>query len=163
MAFGTGHHETTRLAAQALISKTHLSNSRVLDIGAGSGVLSFAAGFKGASLSVGVEIDPVCLENIAENREANPTSGKAAFIIGSIDALVDKPGFDVVVMNMIRTHSEPLLQKCRELLLPGGFLVWSGILTEESKEVIASAQNKGFSLRFQDRENEWWCGVFTKS
>ena len=160
MAFGTGHHETTRLVAQAIIEQPNLENARLLDIGTGSGVLCFVAGFMGARQSLGVEIDPVCLDNIAENTTANTTPGNTSFIIGTADALRAQKHYDIVVMNMIRTHSEPLLQACRSFLAPGGSLIWSGILTEESSEVIDSAGASGFSLRHQSSENEWWCGVF---
>ncbi|MFW6254712.1 MAG: 50S ribosomal protein L11 methyltransferase [Chitinivibrionales bacterium] len=161
MAFGTGHHETTRLAARAITELDSLSGARLIDIGTGSGVLCFVGGLGGAQLSVGVEIDPCCLENIAENKEANATGGKTEFIIGTVDALACERNFDIVVMNMIRTHSEPLLERCYRFLRPGGQLIWSGILTEESEEVIASANQHRFTLHHQSSENEWWCGVFS--
>jgi ribosomal protein L11 methyltransferase len=163
MAFGTGHHETTRLAARALTALgDYVHRKTFLDIGTGSGVLSFVADWRGASLSVGIEIDSACRENIAENRMANPAKGAIKFCIGTVECTVQCQHFDIIVMNMIRTHSEPLLPACRIRLKPRGRLIWSGILVEESESVIKSAAQEGFDCIAQTAENEWWCGVFEK-
>ena len=87
MAFGTGHHESTRLAARALLDlRETISGGAVLDVGAGSGVLCFVADHASAAFSLGLEIDPACRENLAENRAANPPNGPVSFLIGGIDA-----------------------------------------------------------------------------
>ncbi len=162
MAFGTGHHETTRLAAQALIDPgTPVVTSTLLDIGTGSGVLCFVAAMLGAAACTGVEIDPDCRENLAENVRENGIDGQCSFVIGSLDCLTDSHCFDVIVMNMIHTESAPLLGRCRELIAPGGMLVWSGILAEEHDRAVDAAREHGFVLVRQTRENEWWCGRFT--
>ncbi len=66
-------------------------------------------------------------------------------------------------MNMIRTRSEPLRNRCLSLVKDGGFLVWSGILCEEKDSVIELACENGWVLHIETAENEWWCGVFRKS
>jgi ribosomal protein L11 methyltransferase len=163
MAFGTGHHETTRLAAQAIISlKPRLRNKRILDIGTGSGVLCFVADLCGASTALGVEIDPDCRENIAENLRNNRPHGHIAFIIGSTDALEKPAPFDLVVMNMLLTESAPLLPQVSRLLKPAGRLIWSGILSEEREETKALAKLHGLRNIGEKEENEWWCGTFGK-
>ena len=164
MAFGTGHHETTRLAAQAIISlKPRLRKIRILDIGTGSGVLCFVADRCGTSCALGVEIDPDCRENIAENLKNNRPAGCIAFLIGSTDALGKSALFDLVVMNMLLSESAPLIPDVYRLLKPLGRLIWSGILTEEHKETLALAKPHGLHLITQKEENEWWCGTFKKS
>jgi ribosomal protein L11 methyltransferase len=161
MAFGTGHHETTRLAAQALISrKKWLKGRRVLDLGTGSGVLCFVADCCGASQCLGAEIDPCCRENLAENLLLNAPSGRISFCIGSTGALKHAPLFDLAVMNMILTESAPLLSAVRSLLKPEGLLVWSGILADEHENTTKIASAHGFSLLSSETEKEWWCGVF---
>jgi ribosomal protein L11 methyltransferase len=163
MAFGTGHHETTRLAARAIISlRPRIRGTKVLDIGAGSGVLCFVADLCGASFSLGVEIDPDCRENIAENLKNNRSAGCIAFLIGSIDALGKSEHFDLVVMNMLLTESAPLLRHVSRLLKPKGHLIWAGILTEEYKETISLVKPHGLRIITQKEENEWWCGTFEK-
>jgi ribosomal protein L11 methyltransferase len=161
MAFGTGHHETTRLAAQAVIAvKRRLKNGRMLDIGTGSGVLCFTAALCGARCCVGVEIDQRCRENLAENRRLNNSVGRIGFLIGRINALKVERPFDLITMNMILTESAPLLEAVAALCAPAGLLIWSGILAEEYARAVELATKHRFSLRAEKRENEWWCGTF---
>lgn len=162
MAFGTGHHESTRLAAGALAQSGDVGGGRVLDVGAGSGVLCFVADICGAELAVGIEVDPDCAANLAENRDANPTAGKLGLVIGTLDCLRGRGLFEVAVMNMLRNHSAPLLKPVATLLKTGGTLIWSGLLADEMKAALAAADQAGFALADQASENEWWCGVFRR-
>jgi ribosomal protein L11 methyltransferase len=163
MAFGTGHHETTRLAAQEILTrKKWLAGKSALDIGTGSGVLCFIADHCGTTQSIGVEIDPCCRENLAENYQQNAPQGIIDFLIGTLACIKDTKAFDMVVMNMIMTESEPLLARVTELLSSGGILVWSGILAYEKESTILSAQKYNLKLAHEKVENEWWCGLFEK-
>ncbi len=163
MAFGTGHHETTRLIARAMEHHAdRLQSTSVLDIGTGSGILCFHAGYLGAKYSIGIEIDPDCLENLAENREANSRSGRGGFCIGTIDSFRSGVLVDVVVMNMLMDKSEPLLGRCRELLSSGGSLFWSGLLSIERRNACESAAKAGLELKEESALEEWWCGMFEK-
>ncbi|MBD3239178.1 MAG: methyltransferase domain-containing protein, partial [Chitinivibrionales bacterium] len=119
-AFGTGHHETTRLAA-SLVSQCVGSADKpptVLDIGAGSGILCFCARLCGAAWCVGVEIDPPALRNMADNRRDNPSLDRADFLIGTTAALRSDMRFDMVVMNMLLRRSAPLLPEVARLIVP---------------------------------------------
>ena len=161
MAFGTGHHETTQLAARAVIArKRRVNNGRVLDIGTGSGVLCFVAGLCGARSCLGVEIDANCRENLAENYRLNRPAGRIEFIIGSLYGLEGRDLFDLAVMNMILTEASPLLDTVAALLKPDGFLIWSGILIDEFQKAVTLAKKSGFAFKSEKRENEWWCGTF---
>jgi ribosomal protein L11 methyltransferase len=163
MAFGTGHHETTRLASQAIIAEIkRVKNRRVLDIGCGSGVLCFVAGRCGAASCVGVELDECCRENLAENLHENRPDGHIGFIMGSADSLKEGICFSIIVMNMIMAESSPLLDKIARLLAPEGRFIWSGILNDEYRDAIALARRSGFEIILENTENEWWCGVFIK-
>ena len=66
-------------------------------------------------------------------------------------------------MNLIRIESEPLLEKCKALLLPDGYLIWSGLLCEERDSVVDYADLKGWTVVNELKENEWWCGIFKKN
>jgi len=161
MAFGTGHHETTRLAARMLIDNGGaVAGKQVLDIGTGSGVLCFVADYAGAKSCLGVEIDEVCRENLAENLQDNPPRGSIEFLIGTLDAVDKSREFDIVVMNMLSTESIPLLAQISEMTKKGSMLIWSGILADEKDEVITAAEKIGFKLSGSQTENEWWCGLY---
>jgi len=163
MAFGTGHHESTRLAAQAIIR--HLKKSpmeTMLDIGTGSGILCFVAGLHGAKQCTGVEIDPVCAENLSENCHDNPLQCRIDFLIADANAIRKSTKFDMVIANMIFSESAPLLNDIRQFLSPGGCFIWSGILREGKDEAVSAASSAGFSLTGDMDENEWWCGLFAR-
>jgi len=165
MAFGTGHHETTRLAAKAIISKKKwMPGKNMLDIGTGSGVLCFVADLLGARSCLGVEIDRDCLENLDENRRENKPAGMIDFTIGTLDSIKSDAVFDMVVMNMLLNESTPCLPQVESLLRPGGLLVWSGILVDEKQCAIDNAATiASCKLVRETVEHEWWCGVFTKN
>jgi len=163
MAFGTGHHETTRLASRALLSrKEWLKGKVLLDIGTGSGILCFVADLCGSSEALGIEIDKDCLENLSENRSLNPSTGKIGFLIGTLDCIRPQKMFDIIIMNMLISESKPLLPAVSELLRDGGMMIWSGILKEEREEAIEEALRIGCRLAGDESENEWWCGIFLK-
>ena len=164
MAFGTGHHETTRLSAQALhaIDISGQSNPTLLDIGSGSGILCFIGDYTGYARCFGIEIDPDCTDNLAENLRYNFPDGFISFTIGAVDCINQEQFFDTIVMNMLRNHAEPLLSTCLTLLKPDGKLIWSGILCDEKESVVSYAGNNGWYLVDETTENEWWCGVFAK-
>ena len=167
MAFGTGHHETTRLATAALQSiqaNLKIKNSTVVDIGCGSAVLCLAAALFGAKRCIGFDLDLLCSENIAKNRRLNKKIGKNVVgYIGSIDALSARVKADAVVMNMIVLESDPLIKRAVSLLKSGGFIIRSGILIEERKKVIAMMKRLHCVCIQETVENEWWCAVFQKS
>ena len=163
MAFGTGHHATTKLAAAAVqrTAQQQKPGFSLFDIGSGTGVLCFIAELNGAGCTVGIDIDPVCGENMAENRHNNPSNVSGGLLIGTPDCIKKTARFDCVVMNMIRTESEPLTPLVHTMLNPGGLLIWSGILIEEKQSVIDVAEARGYSLLEETYEDEWWCGVLT--
>jgi ribosomal protein L11 methyltransferase len=164
MAFGTGHHETTRLAAASLIAHRDIVNNHTIaDIGTGSGVLCFVADTLGAQQCIGIEIDKDCRENLAENHQLNSPSGKVSFLIGTTESLQPSFKADIIVMNMILTESAPLLDWASATLKSGSLLILSGILVDEFNKAIELANNISCTLLDQTKENEWWCGTFIKT
>ncbi len=96
-AFGTGHHETTRLAL-ATLAGLDLVGRSVLDVGAGSGILTVAADRLGAGLAVGVDIDAATVEVARRNAVLNRS--RARFLTGSVDHPDLPARFDVIVANL---------------------------------------------------------------
>ena len=160
MAFGTGHHETTRIAAK-LVEQTAGAKT-LLDIGTGSGVLAFAAQIVGYKSITGLEIDEDCEENLAQNLEDNRANSDIRFIIGSIEKIKNSAKFDTVVMNMISSQSIPLLKDVCRVLEKNGALLWSGILMQEKEKIVEEAKKIGFELQTEIVENEWWGAKFLK-
>jgi ribosomal protein L11 methyltransferase len=128
MAFGTGHHETTRLALMALAR--HLSpGERVLDVGTGSGILAIAAEKLGGK-ALGVDVDPSVLPQAEANARRNGVYPQ--FLLGSLEAALPLAPFGLIVANLFAELHAELAPLYREALAPGGRLLLTGILKEKA-------------------------------
>lgn len=150
MAFGTGRHESTRLALWA-VERAVRPGDRVLDLGTGSGILSIAAARLGARC-VAVDIDPVALDNARENVTINGV--RVEIVCGSLDA-VRETGFDVIVANIQSNVLIPLLGDLRERLRGGGRLILSGILDREEAQIREGLCRAAWGEIEALREGEW--------
>jgi ribosomal protein L11 methyltransferase len=157
MAFGTGSHESTRIAA-LLMEALDLTGKSVLDVGTGTGILALYAAQLHASLSVGFDIDPVAGPCLRENLDLNPLppENPAAFYVGTLDALRPGAGFDVLVINMIRTETWPYLDALLERTLPGGRLVFSGQRVEDQPHWLKWFAEKNVTVESEITQGEWW-------
>ncbi|NQU41745.1 50S ribosomal protein L11 methyltransferase [bacterium] len=162
-AFGSGTHPTTRLCLGML--EGNLPNAaRVLDFGAGSGVLSFACAALGASAVVGIEIDPDALGNFENNRELNADGvpvDRIAYRIGSSDVLGADEVFDLIVCNALFDRVSSHLPTLLEHLAPEGVFLYSGFLGEDGPVVVKHL--KGLRLEPLDLASlEEWAGIATR-
>ncbi len=123
-AFGTGQHETTRMAILAL-QDHDLKAARVLDVGSGSGILALVAAKLGARV-LAVDNDsstvPVALENAAKNNI------DAEFVGGILETVLPRAPFDVVVANLFAELHDMLMSQYKSALEPGGLLLMTGIM-----------------------------------
>jgi ribosomal protein L11 methyltransferase len=164
MVFGSGHHPTTALMVQAMVAyRPILVGNSVLDIGTGSGVLSFAAKALGAKHAVGFDIDPLCVSNLWENSQENireESSREAAFYLGSLENI--RVGWNpaVILINMIRTEAEPLVEHSFPRLSKGGVLVWSGLQENDKPKVLQQIGSLGGVLHREWNQGDWWCYSF---
>ncbi|GGK14872.1 ribosomal protein L11 methyltransferase [Deinococcus malanensis] len=162
MAFGTGHHATTRMAVEAL-GTLELQGRRVLDVGTGSGVLAIAAALLGAGMAVGVDIDPITIPIARENAQENGVpKGRTVFLEGTLgDELPEQAGeeeFDVLVANLYAELHDLMAAEYVSHLRPGGPLVLTGILTSKLPMVHDALNREGFT-RIQVREDGEWALV----
>jgi len=152
-AFGTGSHESTRLAVRLLLSED-LRGARVLDVGCGTGTLAFVAALEGAARVVAFDLDREAAFATREQARANAIRHVTAFA-GPLEALAPRARFDVVAANMIHEEIAPLLPSLRERLSPGGRLLCSGQLAEREGEWESLLRKSGFRKVRSLRENEW--------
>jgi ribosomal protein L11 methylase PrmA len=152
-AFGTGSHESTRLAVRLLLAE-NLVGACVLDVGCGTGTLAFVAALEGASHVVAFDLDREAAFATREQARANSIARVSAFA-GPLDALVPDVRFDVAAANMIHEETAPLLPAIRALLAPGGRLLCSGQLVERRGEWEALLRKEGFRQVRSIQENEW--------
>lgn len=153
MAFGTGSHESTRLALGWLLDSL-LPGQSVLDLGAGSAILAIAAAKLGASPVVAVEIDPDAEENARRNLALNAVSGRVDYHIADFLTAPLEPA-DVVVCNTLIELFEPHLPRLGHLARPGGALILAGLLVADEAALVSSLRACGLTDFRLRREGEW--------
>lgn len=159
--FGTGHHASTRLCLRALQGiGDRLSTSRVLDLGAGSGVLAIAAALLGAEAVVAVERDPDALANARRNVRRNRVAQRVTLLAGDLADLSLDAG-DVVTANLTGASFVGHAAAVRRLVRPAGLLLASGIAAGEEQDV-RTALEPPFVLRERTAEDDWVGLVFER-
>lgn len=154
MSFGTGYHPSTRLAL-GLLAPLVRGGERVLDVGAGTGVLALAALKLGAREAVGVDVDAWSVANARENAALNGLDAALDVREGSVEDVPER-GFDLVVANIIRTVLVALLPDLAARMAPGGALVLAGLLARERDVMLDAAEIVGLALADEAAEGEWW-------
>ena len=158
MAFGTGHHETTRMALEAVAEHVRPGKGlRALDLGTGSGILAIAAQMLGAR-AVGIDNDPAVIPQARENAAANGVSPE--FYVGT---LKDAQGaFDLIVANLYAELHARLAPDYPRYLAPGGLMLMTGILSEREGLVDQAMRSAGFEPLHRRQEGEWVHRVYRK-
>ena len=160
MAFGTGHHETTRLALLGLEKKI-MSGDRVLDVGTGSGILSIAAVKLGASEVMAVDIEADAIENARANCILNGVDTKVVLGQYSVDRVSGV--FDVGVANIISSILLPIIPELAKRLHPEGHAILGGILDREREAFCTVLDRTDLVLDEMIEEGEWLCAIARKS
>lgn len=161
-AFGTGLHETTQLCIKQL-KKYVKSDTKVLDIGTGSGILSIVALKLGAQEAIGTDLDPNAISAAEENRIANQIEEeKFSVYIGNVieeEELVERIGersYDIVTANILADIIIPLQKIIPRFLKAGGIFISSGILdTKEEAVKEAIEKNPNLEIIETTYQDEW--------
>ena len=151
-AFGSGGHESTRLALAALEDE-NLEGARVLDVGTGSGVLALAAAALGARPAVGYDTDADALFVARENRARHLFGASVLLFAGPTRAV--EATFDLVLVNLLPRELMAVCAQLRRLVAPGGRWIVSGVPAEHERDVAARLVSRRFRLEGRRQENEW--------
>jgi ribosomal protein L11 methyltransferase len=167
-AFGTGGHASTRLALEWIdrLAPELGPESRVLDVGTGTGVLALAALLLGAGRAVGFDLDPAAAREARACAAANGLAGRFRVFTGPLEALRAAP-FDLVAANLLRSELLPLAAGIASRLRAGGALVVSGMLESESAEVAAAFATHGVRVRGErtrrDPTGDTWSALWMQA
>ncbi len=161
-AFGTGMHETTQLCIKGL-RKYVTPETKLLDLGTGSGILSIIALKLGVKSAVGTDLDPnaICAAN--ENMEANGiTEEQFKVYIGNViddEALRKEIGlgeYDIVVANILADIIIPIQKIVHLFLKPGAIFISSGIIDMKEQAVVdAINANENLEIIGTEYQGEW--------
>jgi ribosomal protein L11 methyltransferase len=151
MAFGTGTHETTKLAAEWYFKAGKPTS--VLDVGMGTGILSFIAKREGATTVVGVDIDAECVRVAKENAELNKISG-IQFNTTRVEKIEEK--FDHVFANIVSGVLLAIRESLVRTVKTNGTLILAGILKDEKENFIKEFMADGSWELIGNKDlNEW--------
>ena len=160
--FGTGTHETTRLAAfvleEELESESGLAS--VLDVGTGSGILAILAVRRGAERVLALDIDDEALTNARENCAHNQVCDQVSLDNSPLVQIEEQ--FTLVVANIIAPVLLQLAPEFSRLMKPGGRLILSGILVEQVLELRKTYVDLGFHIQPTKTMGEWAAFVCEK-
>ncbi|NNK56215.1 MAG: 50S ribosomal protein L11 methyltransferase [Desulfofustis sp.] len=162
MAFGTGHHETTRLCLEVL-SQTEavVKGGTMLDVGTGTGILAMASVLFGARHAVGIDNDTEAVKAARDNCRLNSLSEKIEISDRPLEDI--ESTFDLVVANIVH---DVLLELSKDLgrVASGGSLLLSGLMDgNQSENIIHCFVDKGFQLIEKHTDDHWCALLFDKA
>ena len=160
-AFGTGQHETTQLCIRQL-RKYVTPETKLLDVGTGSGILGIVALKLGAGHVVGTDLDPCAVPAVSENKEANQIEENSFdMMIGNIiddKDVQDWAGYekyDIVTANILADVLVPLTPVIVAQMKKGAYYITSGILDVKEDVVVQAVKDAGLTLVEVTHQGEW--------
>jgi ribosomal protein L11 methyltransferase len=159
LAFGTGHHGTTRGCLLALDRLAKIRRlRRVLDVGTGTGVLAIAAAKALRCPVLASDIDPEAVRIAGENVRLNRASPFITCVhaAGLADSRFRaRAPFDLILANILLAPLTRLARPMRRLLAPGAHIILSGLLRHQENAALAAYRPHGFVLRERIPLGEW--------
>lgn len=155
MAFGTGTHETTQIAAEIIYNlRENVIGRTALDIGTGTGILALILSHLGAASVKATEIDEIARETAIENIEINRPN-----VVEVLSSQVEnvQEQFDFVIANIIDGVLIQLKAELLRVTKPGGYLILTGVLDERREEFLLKFLTGAELETIQSiQKGEWW-------
>ncbi len=159
-AFGTGTHATTSLCLELLQNFVN-SETKMLDIGCGSGILALASVLLGAKSAFGVDIDAQSVKTAKENSEINGISENAEFKVGDLTDVVTGK-YHVICANIVADVIIRLLPNVGAFMEENAVLIVSGIIDIRKEDVLRAVRENGFTVSAERQKDNWCALVLTK-
>ncbi len=161
MAFGTGHHATTRMCLETLeellANWSGKGGPSVLDVGTGTGILAIAAVRLGARRVVALDSDPEATDAAKQNLVLNKLESLVEVCQGGLEVLEAGSQFNLIVANLDTKTLPPLFGTLRGRIAPRGRLIASGIPVEDEERVTTAARAARLLLISRRAEDGWLC------
>ena len=165
IAFGSGEHGSTRGCLRALERIAHRRPHRILDLGAGSGILAMAAAALLRRPVLAVDIEPWSVRVAAQNATMNRLHRLVSCRLGNgwrTPAIRAHAPYDLVFANIL---ARPLCRMARPLaqnLAPGGTAILAGLLVGQVRMVLVAHRRQGLALEAVIREGDWATMILRK-
>ena len=156
-AFGSGRHETTQGCLRLLedIARTRRP-WRILDLGAGSGILALAAARLWKRPVIATDVDPVAVRTVRANAARNASLPRIDARCGSgLDPVRRERPFDLVMANILAGPLAGLAPDMRGAVARRGLLILSGILSNQENRVLGRYRAAGFRLERRLVTGSW--------
>ena len=153
MSFGTGHHATTSMMMEEMLS-LDFKGKKVFDVGCGTAILAILSEMLGATDILAIDNDDWAVMNSLENTEINKCR-KINVEKAEVDS-VDKKGFNVILANINRNVIIEDISKYAGMLASNGHLLLSGFRIEDAADLEILAGSLGMT-RTGIREKKEWC------
>ena len=158
MAFGTGHHQTTRLIISYLLD-IELNGKTILDMGCGTSILAILASMRGAKALTAIDIDEWCVNNSIDNLALNNISNIKVFQ-GDASSLASEGPFDVIIANINRNILLADMQYYVARMNQGGEIYFSGFYESDLPMIQAEAERLGLRYISHRVEKDWTAAQF---
>ena len=160
MAFGTGHHGTTQGCLRALdrLANEGFTGKSVIDVGCGTAVLAMGAARIWPGEVLASDIDEVAVDVARANAVANGLEGRIKCIeaAGLDNAEIQAAApFDLIFANILKGPLIDLSPDLTANLVPGGYMILSGILNEQADEVVEAYSRNGNSTADREQIGDW--------
>lgn len=152
MSFGTGHHETTHMMLQ-LVLTLDFNDKSVLDMGCGTGVLAILAAMKGARSVDAIDIDNWSYRNALENVSGNDCE-QIKVLEGDVNLLTDQH-YDIILANINRNILLSDISVYVRHLNKDGVLLLSGFYKEDITLISKECKTHGLSFQENLEKNNW--------
>jgi ribosomal protein L11 methyltransferase len=154
MAFGTGHHETTYMMLQTMRNMP-FEGKKVLDYGAGTGILAILAAKLGATNIDAVDNEYPAYEGTIENAVLNDVSVIESYY-GTLE-VIEGSNYDVILANINRNVILASLQTLYDKLAKGGTILFSGFIPDDKTLMLHAFEQQGLTVENVEQRGNWLC------
>ncbi len=167
ISFGSGQHATTRLCLKGLETLIKLrpelvalEHTSALDIGTGSGILIIAAVQMGLKRGMGIDLDPISISEAKRNVRINTLDDCIRISPQAFESIQDS--FDLIIANLRWPTLSAYLPKMKQNLKLDGFLLLSGIQSQERDALVATGEQNRLKLVWREHAKGWVAVGFQK-
>jgi len=163
LAFGTGFHATTQLCIEFIEQLVPQKARTMIDLGAGTGILAMTAAMLGAQKILAVDTDPLAIKVAEENIARNHLESRIGLLLAGDKTTrrLSRSRFDLVAANLFANELVRLRSYIASHLKTHGYLVMSGVLRDQVKDVVKSFRAVGFKT-IQKKERQGWAAILMK-